>query len=220
MGDLAGGLLPDFRSRRAVMDLRVHGVVVLIGEDRVGMGGGDGAALHDVVLGVIGRHRRRRDDDLGPEGAQQAGFLLRHLVRHREDAAVALHRGREREPHARVPRRRFDDQPAGPEPTLTLRRLDHGEADAVLHRAPRVEELRLGVERRADSLRQLVEADQRRPADRLEDVSVRLSVRRHRYPLSPCSCLVARRSYHAAPRWCRAARRRCPVERGGESGET
>src|SRR2546422_8606231 len=36
------------------------------------------------------RHRGRRDDHLGSERAQQARFFLRHLVRHREDAAVPL----------------------------------------------------------------------------------------------------------------------------------
>jgi hypothetical protein len=61
---------------------------------------------------MIRRHRRRRDDHLGAERLEQPHLLLRHLVRHREDALVALERRREREPHAGVAARPLDDRAA------------------------------------------------------------------------------------------------------------
>ena len=175
--DAALRLLPDLGARSAVVHLRVHGVVVLVGEDGVVVGRGDGAAFHDVVVGVVGRDGAGRDDHLGAERAQQPRLFLGHLVGHREHAAVALHRRRDREPHPGVAARGLDDQAAGLEPPLPFGGLDHRETDAVLDRAAGVEELRLRPHRRFHARRHPVQPDQRRPADRLEDGGVRLSVR-------------------------------------------
>src|SRR3712207_9308529 len=57
-----------------------------------------------IGLGRLRGHGRRRDHDLGAVGAQDRDLLLAHLVRHREDAAVALDRRRDRETHAGVAR--------------------------------------------------------------------------------------------------------------------
>src|SRR3989442_14579507 len=128
-----------------------------------------------------------------------------------EDAAVALHRCSEREPPPGVPRRRLHDQAARLEPALPLRRLDHRETDPVLHRAARVEELGLRVHRGPDPLRHLVEANEGRPPDRLENVRVRPSVGRHRSPgwlgWSP-----------PAPVLCPEARGPCPAGCGAGAG--
>src|SRR5439155_813476 len=63
-----------------------------------------------------------------------------------------------------------------------LRGLDHRDADPVLHRPAGIEELGFGVDRSTDSLRHLAQADQRGPADGLEDVVVRPKVLRHWCP--------------------------------------
>jgi hypothetical protein len=53
---------------------------------------------------------------------------------------------------------------------LRFQALDHGDADAVLDRGNRIEELELGKQMRLDALfvRQLVEPDNRRVADGVE----------------------------------------------------
>ena len=103
------GLLPDLGTGGAIVRFRIRLVVELVREDRARRVVHDPLRLHHVVLGMIGRHRGRRDHHLGPERLEQAHLLLRHLVGHREDAAVALERRRDREPDAgvaaRCPRR-------------------------------------------------------------------------------------------------------------------
>src|SRR5205085_4524982 len=96
-----------------------------------------------------------------------------------------------RESYTRIARCRFHDQPARPQLPRFLGCLDHRHTDTVLHRATGIEELGFGVHGRANPARDLVESDQRRPADRLEDVVVRLSVLWHSYPCAPLSYPVA-----------------------------
>ena len=60
--------------------------------------------------------------------------------------------------------------PPGFERAALLRRLDDGEADAVLHRAARVQVLGLAVDGRADAAGHAVEAHEGRPADGFQDV--------------------------------------------------
>src|SRR5690348_17029761 len=97
---------------------------------------------------MIGRYRRRRDDHV---------------------RAVTLERRGDGEPHAGVAARTFHDRPAGLELPLAFGLLDDGQADAVLHRATGIEELRLAVHGRADAARHAMQANEWRPADRLED---------------------------------------------------
>ena len=147
--ELAAGLLPDLRARCLVVGLRIRGIGVLVGLVRAGDLLREPRRDGVVALRRLGRHRRRADDDLGPEGAQQGDLLLRDLVGHHEDAAVALQRGGDREADARVAARRLDDRPSGGELPLLLGALDHPEADPVLDAAARVHELELGEEQRA-----------------------------------------------------------------------
>src|SRR5205085_5298791 len=74
--DSACGLLPDLRAGRAVVHVGVDRVVVLVREDRVRVRRRDGAPLHDVVVRLGRRDRGRRDDHLGPEGAEQTRLFL------------------------------------------------------------------------------------------------------------------------------------------------
>jgi hypothetical protein len=87
---------------------------------------------------------RRRDHDLGAVRAQHRDLLLAHLVRHDEDAAVALSRGRDGEADAGVAGGRLDDRAARLELPVALGLLDHREPDPVLDRAAGVEVLELG----------------------------------------------------------------------------
>ena len=102
-------LLPDLGAGRVVLRLGVVGVVVLVGLP--GQRHLAGQAVRDRVvgLGVLGRHRGRAHDDLGPVGAQQGDLLGPHLVGAHEDAVVAAARRHDGEPHPGVAARRLDD---------------------------------------------------------------------------------------------------------------
>jgi hypothetical protein len=153
---------------------------MLIGEDRVLVGCGDRAAFHDVIVRVIGRHGGGRDDHLSAERAQQSSFFLGHLVGHRENAAIALHRRGQRQSDSSIPGRRLDNQSPRLEPSLALGSLDHCDSDTIFDRPAGIKELRLRVHRRPDPARDLVDPDQWSPADRLEDVAYGLMVLQHR----------------------------------------
>ncbi len=129
-----------------VLGLGVVGVVVLVrlpGQRHLA-----GQAIGDRVvgLGVFGRHRGRADDDLGSVGAQQGDLLGRHLVGADEDAAVAAPGRHDGQAHAGVAAGRLHDGPARRQQSVALGGLDHGQGDAVLRRAARVEQLELGDE--------------------------------------------------------------------------
>jgi hypothetical protein len=87
--------------------------------------------------------RGRRDHDLSAVRAEERDLLLAHLVRHHEDAAIALDRRADREADAGVAGGRLDDRAAGPELALAFGRLDHRQPDPVLHRAAGVQVLEL-----------------------------------------------------------------------------
>ena len=65
-------------------------------------------------------------------------------------------------------------------------RFDDRKTDSILDRAARVEELGLRVDRRANAARYVIELDEWRPPDRVEDAVIRLQValvRHHRLVL-------------------------------------
>jgi hypothetical protein len=166
--ELAAGLFEDLRPRDLVMRLRVGHVRVLVGLESAGDLLGQPRRHRVVRLGRVGLDGRRRDHDLRAVRAQHRDLLLAHLVRHHEDAAIALRGRRDREPDAGVSGRRLHDRPAGLELAVPLCRLEHGEADAVLHRPAGVEVLELREVRAPGLAAQLLEADDRSVADELE----------------------------------------------------
>ncbi len=138
------GLLPDLGPGLLVVRGRVRQVVVLVRLPRIGHLAFE-ARRHRVVRARVFRiDVGRTDDDLGAEGLQRVDLLLRLLVGGGEDALVALHDGRNGQPHAGVARRAFDDRAAGLEPAVALGVLDHAHRHAVLDRVARVERLDLG----------------------------------------------------------------------------
>ena len=123
--DLPTGLLPELGPGRLVVRLRVGQVRVLVGLERARDLLGEPVRDRVVALGRVRRDRGRADDDLGAVGAQKRTLLLGNLVRHDEDAAVALERGRDGEADAGVPARGLDDRPARRELSVPLGLLDH-----------------------------------------------------------------------------------------------
>jgi hypothetical protein len=114
----------------------------------------------------------RREHQLRAVGAQQPATLLAHRLRHREDDAVAAGGAHEGEGDPGVAARRLDDRPARLQLPRRLGRVDHRDADAVLHAARRVVELQLGGHRGARALGEPVQAHQRCVADQLGNVVV------------------------------------------------
>ena len=96
-------------------------------------------------------------------------LLAAHLVGQNEDAAIALDGGDHGEAEAGVAGGGFDDGAARPQPAAPLGFGDHGQADAVLDAAGRVQRLDLGVHGRLEPLRDAPQPYQRRLADRLQN---------------------------------------------------
>ena len=176
--DPSFGLLPQLGARRLVVRFRICGIVELVREHRVRRLLRYPRGHHHVVIGMIGRHGRRRDDHLGAKGLEQPHFLLRHLVGHREDAAIALERRRHREPHTRVAARSLDNRAARLQLPRLLGALDDRHADPILHAPARVEELCLRVHRRDHAARHSAQPNEWRPADGVENAVVRACVAR------------------------------------------
>ena len=109
MGDLPIGLLPDLRPCGRKMCVGICLVVELIREHGVGRFVRDPLRGHYVTVGMVRRHGSWRDDHLGTECFQEANFFLRHLVRHREDAVVALERRGDGKRDPRIAACPFDD---------------------------------------------------------------------------------------------------------------
>ena len=196
--ELTAGLLPDLRPGHLVVSVGIRHVGVLVGLEAAGDLLGKPVGDRVVTLRRVRRDGGGADHDLGAVRAQQRDLLLAHLVGHHEDAAVALDRGRDREPDARVAGGRLDDRAARPEPSLPLGPLDHRQPDPVFHRAAGVQVLELREQGRRDVASQLVQPDDRRRADEVEQGRVLPSHRpklRSRLPPPP------------APRRLRLARR-------------
>ena len=127
------GLGPDLGAGRLVVGLRIHLVVELVGEDRSRSLPHQLPGLVDIVVWMIGRHRRWSNHHLGAVGLEQPHLFLRHLVRHREDAAVALERRRHGQADTGVAAGPFHNHPTRLELPSAFRVLDDLEADPVLH---------------------------------------------------------------------------------------
>ena len=165
----AVGLLPDLRSGRHVVRLGVRHVRVLVGLEAAGDLLGQPVRDRVVRLGRVVVDGGRGDHDLGAVGTQGRDLLLAHLVRHHEDAAVALLRSGDREPDTGVAGRRLDDRAAGPKLPVPLGGLDHREPDAILVGAAGIEELELREQRRRHVGAEPVEPHDRRRADEVEE---------------------------------------------------
>jgi hypothetical protein len=148
MRDFALTVFPDFRAGREVMSLGIHGIVVLIGIEGVGNFTrqlfGDGI----VAAWIFGLDGGGADDDFGAEGFEEIDFFLGLLVRDGEDHFVAAYGGDERKAHAGVAARAFNDGAAGLQQSALFGVVNHGDADAVFHRAAGIGVVRFDVDLR------------------------------------------------------------------------
>ena len=152
------------------MRLDVVGVVVLVQHERAGRLPVDALGRFVIAARVLGGHVGGRHHHLGAERFQRIDLLRRHLVGHGEDAAVSLHRGPERDAHAGVAARVLDDGRAGLDPPFALRLVEDVQRHAILDGAAGVHEFALGIDRRVLGTDELVQPDEGRLADRLQDV--------------------------------------------------
>ncbi len=126
---------------------------------------------HRVVAARIVRlDGRRADDDFGSQRLEQIDFFLRLFVGDGEDHLVAAHRGHQRQAHAGVARSAFDDRAAGLEQAPALGLVDHGDADAVFHRAAGIEVIGFDVHLGLAVLGHAIQAHQRRVPNGFENV--------------------------------------------------
>ena len=141
-------VVPDLLRGGLAVDLGVGRVVELLGHDRARdllqefLGLGD-RALHALRAGGEG--------ELGPEIGQHLAPLERHRLGHHQDQPVAAGGGHEGQRDAGVAGGRLDQGAAGLQHARGLHGVDHVDADAVLHRGDRVEELELQQDLRLDA---------------------------------------------------------------------
>mmetsp|Transcript_37917 Transcript_37917/g.118859 ORF Transcript_37917/g.118859 Transcript_37917/m.118859 type:complete len:480 (-) Transcript_37917:314-1753(-) len=168
--EVPAALAQDLLGRAVVVRERVARVAVLVQDVRVGQVALQPPRDADVRLGGVEGGLGGRADDLRAERLEHVHLLLAHLLRERDDHAVALDGRGEREADARVPARRLDERVAGLDAALLLGVLHHALADAVLDGAARVEELALEQQLALDALiaRDAVAAHQRRVPDGAE----------------------------------------------------
>ena len=158
----------DLGAGAGPMGLGVGRVGELVGQEHVGV------ARHRAggVDGLV--HAAERLDHLHARAveAQQRLALAAHALGQEDREVVALGGAAEGERDPGVARARLDDRrPARLDAPLGLGRLDHRDADAVLHRAAGIEGLELAVDLDVEILREEPrEADHRRVADVRGDV--------------------------------------------------
>src|SRR4051794_1286739 len=115
---------------------------------------------------------RRREDHLGSEELQETDPLLARVVRDHNAEGVPLAARHHGKGDAGVAGGRLEDRPILGEVARRLGRLDHPLGDAIFQRAGRVLALELGPHPNAGLGAEAGEADERRVADRVEDVVV------------------------------------------------
>jgi len=92
------------------------------------------------------------------------------LVRDGEHHLIAADGGDKSETHASIAGRSFDDCAAGLEEAALFSVVNHGDADAVFHRAAGIGVVGFDKDLRLKALIDAIEAHQRRVANGFEDV--------------------------------------------------
>jgi hypothetical protein len=135
--------------------------------------------LH-VIVG-IGIGHRRHFDQLGAAQAQHVLLLAALGVGDDDHRPIPERVGDDRKPDAGIARRSLDDDAAGPERAALDRVHDDEQRGAILDRLARVHELGLAQNGAPGELGRMLELDQRRLADRLDDTVADLHGAASRY---------------------------------------
>src|SRR5213083_2398096 len=166
----------NLQRRGAPVRLGVRRVLELLGHEVT-------RVLPAELLGRVDRagHAldRGRQMELGTEPREEPLALHTHVVGHRENEPVALHRGGHGEPYARVAAGGLYDRRARLEAALLLCGIEHRHGDPVLDAPARIDRLELRDDARTARLRKPVQADHRRVADQLQHRRCDLRSRRH-----------------------------------------
>ena len=170
MRDFAFGIFPNFRAGGAVMGFRIHRIFVLIGIEGIGNFARQFFRHGIIAARIVGLDGRGANDHFRAESFEQIDFFARLLVSDGEDDFVAAHDGDQRKSHAGIAGSALDDRAAGLEHAAALGIVDHGDADAVFHRAARIQVIRLDVNLSGRIFGHAIQPDQRRIADSFEDV--------------------------------------------------
>src|SRR6058998_2996159 len=144
-----------------IMCQGIHPVHILIGHETIGRLPSQSFSNSNVVLWRIWQNICGCYNDVCSEGSEQRSLLLAHLVRHREDHLVTLHRRGHRQTHSGISTRRLDYSPARLHKSLLLRCLNHCDPYSVLHAAAWIQALKLQQHDRLHILRDLVQPDKR-----------------------------------------------------------
>jgi hypothetical protein len=110
-----------------------------------------------------------RDYDLGAERRERHALIDRHLLWHHANQAVTACSGDQREAHAGVASRCFDQRHASAQRSTRLCVLDDRKRDAVLDRAARVHVLALDEHRLRKAARDALQRDERGASDLPQD---------------------------------------------------
>ena len=123
-----------------VVRFGIHGIVVLIGI--IGIGNFAREFFRDGIVAarIVRLDGGGADDHFGAERLQQIDFFLGLLVGDGENHFVAAHRGDQRQAHAGIAGSAFDDGAAGLEQAFFFGVVNHGDADAVFHRAAGIDD--------------------------------------------------------------------------------
>ncbi len=160
----AFGLAPDLGAGGRVMRLTVRRVVELVAAHRARNSGGH-ARRELLVVIRIGIWDGLHHLHLRAERAQQPLLLRRLVVGHHDHAAIPARVAKVRKPDAGVAGRTLDQRAARRQQPLALERVEDALGRAVLHRAARVQELRLAENLAARLVAERVETNERRVAD-------------------------------------------------------
>jgi len=165
----AVSVTPDFRAGGLVVAARGRRIGKLV--RLVGTGDFRDEPVRDTVVALraVGRHGRWRDHYFGAISLKHGALVFAHLVRHHEDALVALLLGHQRQPYTGIARRRLNDGAAGQQCAGPFGLFDHFHRDTVLDGAARIDVFQFDQDRGFDAFRHVVELDERRVSDEVQD---------------------------------------------------
>ncbi len=162
MRDFAFRVFPNLGAGGLVVRFWIGGIVVLIGIEGVGDFARQLFRHAVVAAGIFRLDGGGANNHFGAQCLKQVYFFFRLLIGGCEHALVAAHGRDQRQSHAGVAGGAFDDGAAGLQQAAFFGVVDHGDADAVFHRATGIQHLGLDPDLRLQALRHAIHPNQRR----------------------------------------------------------